>query len=386
MKNSNTTNSPFRGSGDSAIIIGAGIVGLATARALAIRGYKIKVFERNERAVGASIRNFGMVWPIGQATGPLFERAMLSRSIWKEICTEARIWHEETGSLHLAYHDDELLAISEYVEVNSQYRDCSLLNPKQTLAKSPAVNPAGLKGALWSGEEIIVESRVAIGQVAAYLAEKYDVEFYWNTAITQIDHPTVSSGHNQWQADEIFVCSGADFETLYPELFSEANITKCKLQMMRLVTQPGDWRIGPALCGGLSMIHYPGFQAAPSLPALRKRYEEQYADYLRWGIHVMVSQNGSGELTIGDSHEYALVHDPFDKDFINQMILDYLRTFANFKDWQPVQSWHGIYPKMMDGQTELIVETEPGVTVINGVGGNGMTLSFGLCEEFFTNR
>ena len=370
----------------SAIVIGAGIVGLATARALALRGYKVTVFERHERAVGASIRNFGMIWPIGQETGPLFERAMLSRSIWKEICTEAGIWHDEVGSMHLAYEDDELQAIKEYVEANEQYRDCALLKPKQALAKSPAVNPNGLKGALWSGEEMIVESRVAIGQVAKYLAEKYDVEFYWNTAISKIEYPKVFSGLKSWEADEIFVCSGADFETLYPELFLDTNITKCKLQMMRLVAQPGDWRIGPSLCGGLSMIHYPGFKAAASLPQLRKRYEEQYAGYLQWGIHVMVSQNGGGELTIGDSHEYGLVHDPFDKEFINQMIIDYLHTFANFKDWKLMQSWHGIYPKMMDGRTELILEPEEGVTIINGVGGNGMTLSFGLCEEYIAAR
>jgi FAD dependent oxidoreductase TIGR03364 len=370
----------------SAIIIGAGIVGLATARALALRGYKITVFERNERAVGASIRNFGMVWPIGQATGPLFERAMLSRSIWKEVCTEARIWHEEVGSLHLAYHDDELQVIKEYVDVNQNYRDCSLFSSKQALQKSPAVNPEGLKGALYSGEEMIIESRVAIGQVAKYLAEKYGVEFYWNTAISQIEHPKVISGSRSWEADEIFVSSGADFETLYPELFSETDITKCKLQMMRLVTQPDEWRIGPSLCGGLSMIHYPGFQAAASLPALRKRYEEQYAEYLKWGIHVMVSQNGSGELTIGDSHEYGLVHDPFDKEFINTMIMSYLQTFATFKDWKMLQSWHGIYPKMTNGATELIVDIAPGVTVINGIGGNGMTLSFGLCEEYIAKR
>ncbi|MDB4922583.1 TIGR03364 family FAD-dependent oxidoreductase [Mucilaginibacter sp.] len=386
MKQTSSTNSPFRGSGGSAIIIGAGIVGLATARALALRGYKVTIFERNERAVGASIRNFGMIWPIGQATGPLFERAMLSRSIWKEICTEARIWHDEVGSMHLAYHDDELQVIAEYVEINQHFRDCSLLSPKQALQKSPAVNPNGLKGALWSGEEMIVESRVAVGQVAKYLAEKYNVEFYWNTAISQIDHPKVISGNRTWEADEIFVCSGADFETLYPDLFSETQITKCKLQMMRLVTQPDEWRIGPSLCGGLSMIHYPGFQAAASLPALRKRYEEQYAEYLKWGIHVMVSQNGSGELTIGDSHEYGLVHDPFDKEFINDMITSYLQTFATFKDWKLLQSWHGIYPKMTNGATELIVDIAPGVTVINGVGGNGMTLSFGLCEEYFLKK
>jgi FAD dependent oxidoreductase TIGR03364 len=374
------------GTQKSAIIIGAGIVGLATARALATRGYKITIFERNERAVGASIRNFGMVWPIGQATGPMFERAMLSRSIWKQVCTEAQIWHNEVGSLHLAYHDDELQAISEYVEVNQHHRDCALLTSQQALDKSPAVNPKGLKGALWSSEEMIVESRVAIGQVANYLAEKYGVEFHWNTAITQIEHPKVISGSRSWEADEIFVCSGADFETLYPEIFLETQITKCKLQMMRLVTQPDEWRIGPSLCGGLSMIHYPGFQAAASLPALRKRYEEQYAEYLKWGIHVMVSQNGSGELTIGDSHEYGLVHDPFDKEFINNMITAYLHTFATFKDWKMLQSWHGIYPKMTNGKSELIIELSSGVTLINGLGGNGMTLSFGLCEQYIGQR
>ncbi|GAA4333203.1 TIGR03364 family FAD-dependent oxidoreductase [Mucilaginibacter gynuensis] len=370
----------------SAIVIGAGIVGLATTRALATRGYKVTVFERNERAVGASIRNFGMVWPIGQATGPMFERAMLSRSIWKTVCTEADIWHDEVGSLHLAYHDDELQVIADYVEANKNDRDCALLTPAEALQRSPAVNPDGLKGALWSGEEMIIESRVAVGQVAAYLAGKFGVEFHWNTAISQIQAPKVYSGKRTWEADEIFVCSGADFETLYPELFLQTNISKCKLQMMRLVTQPEGWRIGPSLCGGLSMIHYPGFQIAASLPALKQRYEEQYAEHLKWGIHVMVSQNGGGELTIGDSHEYGLVHDPFDKEFINKLITDYLHTFATFKDWKLLQSWHGIYPKMMNGETEFITDPEPGVTIINGVGGNGMTLSFGLCEQYFAGR
>ena len=370
----------------SAIVIGAGIVGLATARALAIRGYQVTVFERNERAVGASIRNFGMVWPIGQPTGPLFDRAMLSRSIWKQICTEAGIWHEETGSLHIAYHDDELRVMTEYAAANAADRDCRLLSAEEALQKSPGVNPEGLKGALWSGTEMIVEARAAIQQIADYLIGNFEVEFHWNTAISQVNHPEVRSGDRSWQADEIFVCSGAEFETLYPELFSNAGITKCKLQMLRLAAQPDGWRIGPSLCGGLSMIHYPGFQSAPSLAALHSRYEEQYAEHLKWGIHVMVSQNHLAELTVGDSHEYGLVHDPFDKDFINQMILDYLKTFTSLKDNHVIQTWNGIYPKMRNGQTELVLEAEPGVTIINGMGGNGMTLSFGLCEQIIAKR
>jgi FAD dependent oxidoreductase TIGR03364 len=370
----------------SAIVIGAGIVGLATARALAIRGYQVTVFERNERAVGASIRNFGMVWPIGQPTGPLYERAMLSRSIWKQTCQEAGIWHDEVGSLHLAYQEDELEVMEQYADLNKGLRDCALLNPQQALEKSPAINPVGLKGALWSGSEMIVEARVAIGKIAQYLAEQYQVDFHWNTAISKTSQSKVTSGNQSWQADEIFVCSGSEFETLYPELFAACGITKCKLQMLRLASPPGDWRIGPALCGSLSMIHYPGFQSATALPLLRKRYEEEYADYLKWGIHVMVAQNHTGELTVGDSHEYGLVHDPFDKDFINQMILKYLRSFTNLKELQVIQTWNGIYPKMTSGQTELVMEAEPGVTIINGLGGNGMTLSFGLCEQIIASR
>jgi hypothetical protein len=45
----------------------------------------------------------------------------------------------------------------------------------------------------------------------------------------------------------------------------------------------------------------------------------------------MVSQNSRYELTVGDSHEYGLSPDPFDKANINQLILDYLQTFARFK-------------------------------------------------------
>jgi FAD dependent oxidoreductase TIGR03364 len=200
--------------------------------------------------------------------------------------------------------------------------------------------------------------------------------------VSYISEGTVYIGNEeQFEADIVFICSGADFETLYPESFNEYPLTKCKLQMMRVTTQPNNWRIGPALCGGLSLIHYKSFTAAPSLPQLKELYESEMSEYLDWGIHVMVSQNGTGELTIGDSHEYSATHDPFDKAFINEMILDYLKRFAQFKDWRIIETWNGIYPKLTNGDTELFFSPEAGVYVLNGLGGAGMTLSFGLAEE-----
>ena len=52
-----------------------------------------------------------------------------------------------------------------------------------------------------------------------------------------------------------------------------------------------------------------------------------------------------------------------------------------FKNWQMIQSWHGIYPKRTNGETEFIHHPQQGVTIVNGIGGAGMTLSFGLAEE-----
>jgi glycine/D-amino acid oxidase-like deaminating enzyme len=155
--------------------------------------------------------------------------------------------------------------------------------------------------------------------------------------------------------------------------------------MMRLITQPDKWRIGPSLCGGLSLIHYKSFDVASSLPQLKLHYQQTMPDYLKWGIHVMVSQNAEGELTVGDSHEYGLVHDPFNKQFINALILDYIKRFSSFKDYQTIQTWNGTYPKITNGKTDFIYSPEQGVTIVNGLGGAGMTLSFGLAEEVLNN-
>lgn len=365
----------------SAIVIGAGIVGLAMARALSDKGYHVRVFERSSRAVGASIRNFGMVWPVGQS-GRLYERALRSREIWKEAGSTGAFWHEQAGSLHLAYHQDEWQVLQELHESFRKDRPVQLLTPSQVTNMSEAVVENILLGGLHSADELIVDPREAIAALPGWLTERYEVEFSWNKCVSYISDNTVYVGNDEeYQADLIAVCSGADFETLYPEAFSKYPLTRCKLQMMRFRSQPDAWRIGPALCGGLSLIHYKSFMAAASLPGLKERYQRELPEYLDWGIHVMVSQNGYGELTVGDSHEYGSVHDPFDKEFINRMIVDYLKTFARFRDWTISETWNGIYPKLTDGEADLFFSPEPGVFVVNGLGGAGMTLSFGLAEE-----
>ena len=66
-------------------IAGAGILGLAHAYHFARRGLRVAVFERQPRAAGASVRNFGMLWPIGQPPGPLYDLARRSLEHWLEV-------------------------------------------------------------------------------------------------------------------------------------------------------------------------------------------------------------------------------------------------------------------------------------------------------------
>ena len=157
----------------TAIVIGAGIVGLATARALAVKGYKVKVIERSQKAVGASIRNFGMVWPVGQPTGHLYERALQSKSIWKNICNEANIWYDEVGSLHVAHNEDEWQVLKELYESFYKDRPVELLSKQQVENISTAAETQTLTGGLYSKDEMIVNPAKAIAAIHLYLEEKY---------------------------------------------------------------------------------------------------------------------------------------------------------------------------------------------------------------------
>ncbi|WP_319422797.1 TIGR03364 family FAD-dependent oxidoreductase [Pleurocapsa sp. FMAR1] len=367
------------------IVVGAGIVGMAHALAAAKRGYKVTVFERNSYAVGASIRNFGMIWPIGQPQSKLRQRALKSREIWKQVAPKAGFHLNQCGSLHLAYREDELAVLQEFVKSEKDNSDVALLSPSEVTAKSHALKSDGLLGGLWSATEMIVDPREAVKKLPSLLNREYGIEFHFSTVVTNIEYSNLIAAGEKWKANKhIFVCSGADFETLYPDVYQKSNITKVKLQMMRTIPQPDNFRIGTSLCGGLTLTHYSAFNDCPSLPALKDRISIETPHFPEWGIHVMVSQNSAGELIIGDSHEHGLNPEPFDKAEINQYILDYLKTFVRVPSLEIAETWHGVYAKL-PGKTEFIAHPESGVTIVNALSGAGMTLSFGLAEEVVTN-
>lgn len=362
-------------------IVGGGIVGLAHAYMAARKGFNVVVFDRKLQCEGASVRNFGLIWPVGQPEETL-DRAIRSRHHWQMIAQKADLWVKENGSLHLAFQSDELDVLEEFMEQSVWPESgCAFLPAEKAVAKNSLIKKEGLLAALWSPHELTVDPRETLKNLPLWLKDKYDVRFEYGQMIKEISYPQLITAQNEiWEAENIFVCGGADFETLFPEVYNQSGMTKCKLQMMRAVSPVGEQQFGPTLCAGLTLGHYASFSDCPSLEKLKMRFDRENPEFSENGIHVLLALNGKGELVIGDSHQYGLSPEPFDSEEINQLILRYLRSFTHLDNLKILERWHGIYPKL-PGKTEFMAEPEKGVHIVNGLGGAGMTLSFGLAEE-----
>lgn len=364
-------------------VIGAGIAGLAHAFEAARRGYKVVLFERDGYSHGASVRNFGAILPLGVRPGKCYQWALRSREVWLALAVKAGFWHQPSGALIAAYGEDELAVLAEFNQIASAwgYR-CSLLDQNGLLNLAPSLNPADLQGGLWSQLEVIVDPREAIRKLPAYLTQTYGLIQRFNTVVTAVDLPYVQAGSETWRVERVVVCSGVDFQTLYPKVFKDSCLTRCKLQMMRTEPQPQAWRFGPLLATGFSLTHYPAFAACPSLPVLKARLIADFPEFERWGIHILAVQNGLGEVTLGDSHEYEPFPEPFDRPEIDDLIFDHLRKVLRLPRLRLSQRWHGIYAKHFE--KDVVIESPAkDVRLVTGLGGAGMTLSFGLAQEIF---
>jgi len=365
-------------------VVGAGIVGLAFAWEAARRGRSVVLFDRTAKPAGASVRNFGMIWPIGQAPGPDYRRAIKSRARWLELGAKAGVWAAECGSLHAVYRTDEDAVLREFAAAAPALGiACEYLSAADTVRRFPAVRPEGLQGALHSPTELAVNPPAAVARLPHFLAEQFGVRLRLGVTVTGIEMPRVrTAGGETWHADRVFVCSGTDFQTLFPDTFAASGTRRCKLQMMRTGPQPGGWRLGPHLAGGLTLCHYKSFEVCNTLPAVKARVAAEMAEYVKYGIHVMASQNDRGEVIIGDSHEYDGDIDPFDKPQIDALVLDYLCTMLRLPDWQIAARWHGVYAKHPT-KSFMTAEPQPGCVIAVAPGGAGMTLSFGIAEEWW---
>ena len=358
-------------------VVGAGIVGLAHAYAAARIGKRVVVIERDGRANGASIRNFGFVTVTGQPRGETWRRARRSRDVWVEAADAAGIGIEHRGLL-LVLRRAESRAVAEAFLGTEMGEGCTILERAALLSRWPQMAATQVDCALWSPHEVRVESHLALPLLAKWLQERWGVDFQFETAVLEVDPPRIRTSRGTVAAEAAVVCPGDDLVSLFPNAIAKYNVTKCRLSMLRLA-DPG-FRLPTALMSDLGLARYRGYADLPPAAALRLRLEEEQPAHLRHGVHLIAVQSADGSLVVGDSHHYDGTPQPFAQTETEQLILGEFTAATGIAAPPVVERWTGVYASAPD-RSMFVEAPAPSIRIVVVTGGNGASTAFAIGEE-----
>jgi FAD dependent oxidoreductase TIGR03364 len=363
------------------VIVGGGVLGTMHAVMARRRGFEVVQLEREPEARGASVRNFGLVWVSGRRAGPELALARRARELWGELGAQIPgLGFRAAGSLTVAGSDAELSLLKEAAaRPDADQRGFELLDQAGARAVNPALR-GEFAGALHCRQDAIVEPRQALPALRAYLAGQ---GYQWlpGREVTEIVPNAVRDHTGTWhQCDLVVLCTGAAHTGLAGRYLLRGGVRRVRLQMMQ--TAPLAGRVTTALADGDSLRYYPAYD----LPG-RDRLPAQDGTARQTRAQLLLVQRADGGLTIGDTHEYT---EPFAFD-VDEDAYDHLRSRAEALLGVPIpriqRRWAGVYsevdPQVPGHPLYHRAEAEPGVVLVTGPGGRGMTCSPAIAEETF---
>lgn len=381
MNPSNTHHLPT-----DVLIVGAGITGLAHAAEAVARGLSVRIIERDTRAVGASIRNFGHCC-VGAQSGELLELATAARAGWLRHSSLAGFLAVKSGGVAVARNAAEM-AVLEELSGNLGTEKVQVVDAHRVLTELSGSGDPNILGGALLHSDIRVDPREAVGKLAAWLATQPGVSFLWRTSyLGQSDAGsspngpvTVRTSRGPLTASRVIVCVGHDLDYVHPEVAEPFEVNRCALQMA-LVRPLEPASINRAVLTGTSMLRYPAFAQTTAAAALRTELENARPELLAIDANLMLTQRPDGTLLIGDSHHTETTLDPFLSESVQDTLLDAAGKLLGRK-FRVLQRWQGIYASSPQ-QSFLIKDLTPNITAVAVTSGIGMTISFGLAQKTF---
>ncbi|WP_344102377.1 TIGR03364 family FAD-dependent oxidoreductase [Myceligenerans crystallogenes] len=364
------------------VIVGAGIVGLAHAVEAISRGWSVLVVERDARAVGASVRNFGHIGVTTQ-DGIALSYALAARERWLRLGKEAGFAVRETGTLVVARADDELAVLDDFAARRDG--DAQILTRKGVTDRAP-VSPRGVTGGAFLPLDLRVDQRTAVAAVAAWLNTRRECRVEWSTSVVGLEPGSgvtlVRTTRGDVVARRVVCAVGHEVERLFPVAALEAGIQQCRQQMLRAEPARSARRaigeIGPAVLTGTSLLRHDGFAWSPSVARVRERLAQDRPDLLEAGLNLMVTQLPDGTVTLGETRAYGFTHEPFRSQALDDLLLAEGAALLGVP-LQAIERWDATYPSAP--QPFLVSEPMPGVSVVSVTSGIGMTCAFGLAAK-----
>lgn len=363
------------------LVIGAGALGVHHALAALDAGWEVVVCERDRRPRSASVRNFGLVWCSGRVPGPGLDLALEARRRWEKIgAAFPEIGFRPAGSLTLARRDDELAVLEEYMDhAPDRGLDASLLTPSQITALNPAIAGDAI-GAVLVRDDAVVEPRRTAPSLLDRIEDHPSATVHRGCEIKEVQATSTgvraTSMSLRIEADVAVACPGADHAGPFAELLAaEPLLDRCQLDMFE--TEPLATPSTTAFADGDSLRYYPGFSELPSAEQLAP----PEAIVAEQRIQLLVAPRLDGALTVGDSHRYDEPF-PFDTDErVTTHLLGRLEAVLGAPP-PPIRSrWTGVYSRYRGDAPYLRLVPEPGIHVVTGVAGKGMTVSPAVAAE-----
>jgi FAD dependent oxidoreductase TIGR03364 len=357
------------------IVVGGGVIGTMHARAAVERGHTVLHLEADLEPRLASVRNFGLVWVSGRAEGDELELALRARELWEAIGADVPgVGFRPDGSLTIAQEPGEV-AVLEAVcaRADAAQRGIELFDADEARRRNPAVQGKVL-AAMHCALDAIVEPGRVLPAVRAGLEASGRYEFRSGRTVVEADSGFVRDHRgDRHDADVIVVCPGAAHQGLFGDALESAPLRRCRLQMMQ--TEPLDESLTTAIADGDSLRYYPAF-AVPELAELAPPppVVEQHR------IQLLVAQRATGALTIGDTHAYEEPYDFAVEEEPYEHLVARVESILGRRLPPIRRRWAGVYSQATDAQACVRLQPVPGVTVVTGLGGRGMTLSPAVAE------
>jgi glycine/D-amino acid oxidase-like deaminating enzyme len=143
-----------------------------------------------------------------------------------------------------------------------------------------------------------------------------------------------------------------------------------------LETAPYDTSVTTSLADADTLRYYPAYEVAPL-----DRLAAPSAVAAEHHLQLLLVQRQDGGLTIGDTHAYG---EPFDfalsEDPAHELLARATRILGT--PLPPVRRrWEGVYAQCTDGGVCLRQEVQPGVWLVTGPGGRGMTCAPAIAAD-----
>jgi FAD dependent oxidoreductase TIGR03364 len=359
-------------------VVGAGIVGTWHALELLDAGFAVEHLEADPAPVGASVRNFGLVWVSGRRSGHELDVARRARARWEEIGAQIPdVGFRASGSLTVALTAAERAVMKAFARLpDASARAISFLEPDEVRACNPAVT-GDVTGALHCELDAIVEPRLAPGALRAHLAARAPdrYRFHPGCRVTATaPGAVVDTSGTRWEGDLVVIATGAAYDHLAAAAPLAARLRRVRLQMFE--TEPFRGHLATSVADADTLRYYPAYEAAP-----RDELGEQNEVGAAHHLQLLLVQRADGGLTIGDTHAYG---EPFDFALCEEPTAELLARARRIlgTELPPVRRrWEGVYAECTDGAVCLREQIDDGVWLVTGPGGRGMTCSPAIAHD-----